>query len=98
MLIKDATTLTNNGYTHIDTATPVPATTGLVQVSLTTAQLKACFSGTATTISAAAGHSPAQIAAGSYLTLGLRGLYSNTPQFTCKSNDATYGYIEITAS
>ncbi len=98
MLIKDATTLTNNGYTIVNTATPVPTNTGLVQVSLTSDQLKTCFKMTPFTISAAAGHSPAQISAGSYVTLGLRGLYSNTPQFTCKSNDATYGYVEIVAT
>lgn len=97
-LVMSASALNTNGYTHVDTTTPVPATSGLVQVNLTTAQLKACFTKSATTISAAAGHSPSQIAAGSYLTLGLRGLYSNNPQFTCKSNDSTYGYIEITAS
>lgn len=97
-LVMSASALNSAGYTHVDTTTPVPATTGLVQCSLTTAQLKACFSMAATTISAAAGHSPAQIAAGAYRTLGLRGLYSNNPQFTCKSNDNTYGYVEITAS
>ena len=96
-LIMSASSLNSAGYTHIDTATPVPATTGLVQVSLNTNQLVTCFRMTPTTISAAAGHSPSQIPAGTYLTLGLRGLYSNTPQFTCKSNDATYGYIEIVA-
>lgn len=97
-LVMSASALNTAGYTHVDTTTPVPATTGLVQVSLTTDQLKACFTRTATTINAAAGHSPSQIPAGTYLTLGLRGLYSNNPQFTCKSNDATYGYIEIVAS
>lgn len=97
-LVMSASALNSAGYTHVDTTTPVPATAGLVQVSLTTDQLKACFTQTATTISAAAGHSPTQIPAGTYLTLGLRGLYSNNPQFTCKSNDATYGYIEIVAS
>lgn len=97
-LVMSASALNAAGYTHVDTTTPVPATTGLVQVSLTTDQLKACFTQTATSISAAAGHSPTQIPAGTYLTLGLRGLYSNNPQFTCKSNDATYGYIEIVAS
>lgn len=97
-LVMSASALNTAGYTHVDTTTPVPATTGLVQVSLTTDQLKACFTRTATTISAAAGHSPTQIPAGTYLALGLRGLYSNNPQFTCKSNDATYGYIEIVAS
>ena len=97
-LVMSASALNTAGYTHVDTTTPVPATTGLVQVSLSTDQLKACFTQTATTINAAAGHSPTQIPAGTYLTLGLRGLYSNNPQFTCKSNDATYGYIEIVAS
>ena len=97
-LVMSASALNTAGYTHVDTTTPVPTTTGLVQVSLSTDQLKACFTNTATTISAAAGHSPSQIPAGTYSTLGLRGLYSNNPQFTCKSNDATYGYIEIVAS
>ncbi len=96
-LVMSASALNSAGYTHVDTTTPVPATSGLVQVSLTTAQLQACFSGTTHTISAAAGHSPTQLPAGSYKTLGLRGLYSNNPQFKCYSNNATYGYIEITA-
>lgn len=96
-LIMDNATLTRNGYTYVNTATPVPTTAGLVQCSLTTAQLKACFTMTPTTISAAAGHSPTQIPAGKYNTIGLRGLYSNTPQFTWLNNGATYGYIEIVA-
>lgn len=95
--IMDASTLNNNGYTHIDTATPVPATAGLVQCSLTTSQLITCFRMTPTTINAAAGHSPTQIPAGTYNTIGLRGLYSNTPQFKWLANDSAYGYIEITA-
>lgn len=96
-LIMSASSLNAAGYTHVDTSTPVPATTGLVQCSLTTAQLKACFTMSPTTISSAAGHSPSQIPAGTYNTIGLRGLYSNTPQFTWLNNGATYGYIEIVA-
>ena len=96
-LIMSASSLNAAGYTHVDTSTPVPATTGLVQVSLNTSQLVTCFRMTPTTINAAAGHSPSQIPAGTYLTLGLRGLYSNTPQFTWLNNGATYGYIEIVA-
>ena len=94
-LVKNSTELNNAGITHIDTTTPVPTTTGLVQISLTTAQLKTCFTMTPTTINAAAGHSPSQIPAGTYVTLGLRGLYSNNPRFVCVSNNATYGYVEI---
>lgn len=96
-LIMDNSTLNNNGYTYVNTATPVPATVGLVQVSLTTAQLVSCFRMPATTISSAAGHVPTQVPAGTYKTLGLRGLYSNNPQFTWLNQNSTYGYIEITA-
>lgn len=97
-LVMSASALNSAGYTHVDTTTPVPATAGLVQCSLTTAQLVTCFTMSSHTISSAAGHSPSQIAAGTYRTLGLRGLYSNNPQFCCKSNDATYGYVQITAN
>lgn len=96
-LVMDNSTLTRNGYTYVNTATPVPTTTGLVQCSLTTAQLKSCFTMSPTTIDSSVGHSPSIIPAGTYNTIGLRGLYSNTPQFTWLNNGATYGYIEIVA-
>lgn len=96
-LIMSSSSLNAAGYTHVDTTTPVPATAGFVQASLDTSQLVTCFRMTPTTISSTAGHSPTSIPAGTYLTIGLRGLYSNTPQFKWLGNDSTYGYIEITA-
>lgn len=97
-LIQTTTTWHNNGESYVNTTTPVPTNTGLVQCSLNTSQLTTCFRMTANSISSAAGHSPDKLPAGSYHSLGLKGLYSNNPQFCCKSNDNTYGYIEITAN
>lgn len=96
-LIMNTSSLNTLGYLHVETATPVPTTTGLVQVNLNTSQLTTCFRSNATTIGSSAGHSPTSITAGTYVTIGLRGLYSNNPQFKWLPNDATYGYIEITA-